>query len=81
LPRGCCVHQAVDRPRLRCSQALNVREKERLVTPNRAANAAAVNVLHELAFAEVVEVLRPFIRIQSRRAIEPESVSMEFVRT
>jgi hypothetical protein len=79
LTRICRVGQAVDRTAFRGGQPLNIDEEEGLVPPDRPSQAPAVDVLHELALAEIVEIIRPFIRVQPRRPIEPKGIAVKFI--
>src|SRR5690348_11665915 len=43
------------------------------------AHAAAENVLLELRFPEVIEVILPLVGVEARSSIEPEAIAMELV--
>ena len=80
LARRRGVGQTVDGAGLRRREALEIEKEECRVLADGAADAAAVDVLDELAFSEVVEVVGPLVRVEARRAVEPEAVAVKFVR-
>ena len=79
-PRVGRVDQSICRACFRQSESLDVCEKECLVPPDGPADAAALDILDELALAKIAKVQSPLIRVQSRSAIKPECISVEFVR-
>ena len=78
LPRLLCT-PGDSQSGFRMREPLKIEKEESLVPPDRAADAAAIDVLHELPFAEIVEIRRPFVGIQAWRAIKPESVPVKLV--
>ena len=60
-------------------EALEIEEEEGRVLADGAADAAAVDILDELALAQVVEVVGPLVGIEARRAVEPEAVAVKLV--
>src|SRR5581483_3410768 len=73
------VDQAIYRTSLGREQPLDIHEEECVVRDERSANAAAVDVLHEHALAQTVEVVDPLIGIQLRSPIDPKARAMKFV--
>src|SRR5207248_9736726 len=62
------------RPR---AQALEFEKEERAVLDYRSAYAAAEDILLKLRLAQIVQIVLPFVRVQPRRAQEPEAVAMK----
>ena len=80
LTRALRVDGTRERLGLLGAQNLQVREEERLVALDRAADAETVDVLDELAFREAVDVELPLVGVEPRPAAEVEARALETVR-
>ena len=63
----------------RARRSLNFDKEEGLVLADGAADAAAEDILLKLGFAEVIEIVLPFVGVEAGSAVEPEGIAVKFV--